>query len=232
MNILIIENSTTLAHIIQKTLDSYDYKTTVDDSSFNTETLVNDNLFDLVILSCSLEKERSLEILECITRNSPDTKILGISKRDGWKKKVVFLDKGADDVLTYPFPMQELLARIQCITRRREKDKEESLELSDISMDTGIRSATKGRDEIPLRKQEYNLLEYLVRNKNRTVTRYELMDHVWDYRKYNHSNTIDVHVKRLRDKLGDRDLIQTVHGVGYKVVEKKKPKASLASQDE
>jgi DNA-binding response OmpR family regulator len=226
MNILIIENSLTLSHIMKKTLESYDHKTTLDTEEFEYEFLVEDEKFDVVIINTALTGNRSYEIMDSIQDLSPKTKILGICKKEGWKDKVKFLQKGADDVLTYPFPMQELLARIQCLQRRESKYAQEKLHVGDITMDTGIRSATKGREEIPLRKQEYSLFEYLVRNKNRAVTRYELMDHVWDYRKFNNSNTIDVHVKRLRDKIGDRGLIQTVHGVGYKIVERRKPKAS------
>ena len=211
---------------MKKTLESYDHKTTLDTEDFEYEFLVEDEKFNVVVINTNLSKNRSYEILEDLQELSPKTKILGICKKDGWKDKVKFLEKGADDVLTYPFPMQELLARIQCLHRRESKYAPEKLHVDDITMDTGIRSATKGRDEIPLRKQEYSLLEYLVRNKNRAVTRYELMDHVWDYRKFNNSNTIDVHVKRLRDKIGDRGLIQTVHGVGYKIIERSKPKAS------
>lgn len=225
MNILIIENSSTLSHIMEKTLTAYDYKTTVDTEDFESQYLINENKFDIVILNSSLPEERSFEILKAIKSSSKDIKILGICKKEGWQMKVEFLKKGADDILSYPFPMQELLARIQCLNRRNSQYTNEKLYLEDIEVDTDIKSATKDKEEIPFRKQEYDLFEYLLRNKNRTITRYELMDHVWDYRKLNNSNTIDVHVKRVRDKIGDRGLIQTVHGVGYKIVEKR-PKAS------
>lgn len=220
MNILIIENSPTLSHIMEKTLESYDYKTSLDDENFREEISIREDKFELVILNSSLPEEKSFEILEIIKNFSPKTKILGICKKNGWQSKVRFLEKGADDILSYPFPMQELLARIQCLNRRGLAGGQNKLYLEDIEVNTDIKSATKDNAEIPFRKQEYCLFEYLLRNKNRTVTRYELMDHVWDYRKLNNSNTIDVHVKRIRDKIGDRGLIQTVHGVGYKIVEK------------
>jgi len=225
MNILIIDNSTTLSHIMKKTLGAYNFRITLDKDNFTRKNLVEEGKFEIVILNTSLPKERSFEILNDIKKISPRIKVLGICKREGWRNRVKFLQDGADDVLTYPFPMQELLARIQCLNRRPKNYDSDKLYLSNIEVDTSIRSTTKGDLEVPLRKQEYSLFEYLLRNKNRTVTRYELMDHVWDYRKFNNSNTIDVHVKRLRDKLGDRNLIQTVHGVGYKIVEKR-PKAS------
>lgn len=225
MNILIIDNSTTLSHIMKKTLEAYSYRATLDEDSFLTKGLVKEGKFNIVILNTSLPQEKSFLILKTIKKISPSTKVLGVCKKEGWKNRVKFLQGGADDVLTYPFPMQELLARIQCLNRRPKNYDLDKLYLSDIEVDTSIRSTTINEQEVPLRKQEYSLFEYLLRNKNRTVTRYELMDHVWDYRKFNNSNTIDVHVKRLRDKLGNRNLIQTVHGVGYRIVEKK-PKAS------
>jgi DNA-binding response OmpR family regulator len=230
MNILIIDNSTTLSHIMKKTLEAYNYRTTLDRDHFATENLIKEGKFEIVILNTSLPKEQSFSILKSIKEISPRIKVLGVCKREGWKNRVRFLQEGADDVLTYPFPMQELLARIQCLNRRPKSYDSDKLCLSNIEIDTSIRSATKDNLEVPLRKQEYSLFEYLLRNKNRTVTRYELMDHVWDYRKFNNSNTIDVHVKRLRDKLGNRNLIQTVHGVGYRIVEKE-PKASSALRD-
>jgi DNA-binding response OmpR family regulator len=225
MNILIIDNSSTLSHIMVRTLESYDYKTALDTGKFENRYLLEEGKFELVILNLSLPKNKSFNILKDIKHISPSTKILGICRREGWKNKVKFLQDGADDVLTYPFPMQELLARIQCLNRRSDIYNSNKLYVSDIELDTSIKSAVKDNEEIPLRKQEYSLFEYLLRNKDRAVTRYELMDHVWDYRKLNNSNTIDVHIKRIRDKIGDRGLIQTVHGVGYKIIDRG-PKAS------
>ncbi len=225
MNILIIENSTTLSHIMQMTLESYDYKITQDTEAFKSRSLIEEGKFDIIILNSSLPGRKSFKILKYIKEFSSSTRILGICNKEGWKNKVKFLQDGADDVLTYPFPMQELLARIQCLNRRSGQYNSDKLYVSDIEVNTGIKSATKGREEIPLRKQEYSLFEYLLRNKDRAVTRYELMDHVWDYRRFTNSNTIDVHIKRIRDKIGDRGLIQTVHGVGYKIVDRG-PKAS------
>lgn len=227
MNILIIDNSHSLSHIIKKTLEAYDYNVALDNSKFRKEFLVENNKFSVIILNTSLSKDISFRLLEKIKEISPSTKILGICKRDGWKNKVEFLKRGADDVLTYPFPMQELLARIQSLNRRPEGFNTNKLYVKDIEVDTEIKSVTKDNKDVNLRKQEFSVFEYLLRNKNRTVTRYELMDHVWDYRKLNNSNTIDVHIKRIRDKIEDRGLIQTVHGVGYKIVDyKKHPKAS------
>jgi len=220
MNILIIDNSSSLSHIIKKTLEAYDYNVALDDHSFTKQYLVEENKFSVIIINSSLPKESSFSILRSVKLVSPDTKVLGICKKDGWKNKVRFLKEGADDVLTYPFPMQELLARIQSLIRRPNSYTTNKIYLKDIEVDTDTKAVTKRNRDVNLRKQEYSVFEYLLRNKNRTVTRYELMDHVWDYRKLNNSNTIDVHIKRIRDKIEDRGLIQTVHGVGYKIVDR------------
>ena len=89
--------------------------------------------------------------------------------------------------------------------------------IGDYKIDVESKCVFKNSKELELRRKEYDLLEYLLRNKERTVSRCELLDHVWDYRKYTGSNTVDVHVKRLRDKLEDQGFIKTIHGVGYQI---------------
>ena len=227
MNILIIENSNTLAHLLQKTLDSYGYNTSIDSSSFINKNLVKGSVFDFVILNINLERGISYEILGYIRKYSPNTKILGVCNKGSWVEKVEFLNKGGDDVLTYPFPMQEVLARIQSLIRRPKSYLDESIYIGSYVLDTKGKPVLKDEQEVNLRRKEFALFEYLVRNKNRTVSRCELLDHVWDYRQYVGSNTVDVHIKRLREKLQDNSLIGTVHGIGYQIKDKK-PKASLA----
>ncbi|HAM37303.1 MAG: two component transcriptional regulator, winged helix family protein [candidate division WS6 bacterium GW2011_GWC1_36_11] len=225
MNILIIENSPTLSQLLQKALESYRYNTTLDDENFQSKSLISKKIFDFVILNTNMGKELTVEILDYIKKTDKDTKVLGVCNKGSWVEKVDFLNHGGDDVLTYPFPVQELLARIQSLIRRPKSYVDENLYLGDYVLDTKNRVVTKDEKDINLRKKEYSLFEYLARNKNRAISRCELLDHVWDYREYVGSNTIDVHIKRLRDKLEDKNLINTIHGVGYKI-KAKKPKAS------
>ena len=227
MNVLIIENSSTLAQIISKTLDSYGYRVTIDSENFTNKRMVLQKIFDFIILNTNLGKEKTKEILKYIIQKSPSTRILGVCNKGSWTEKVEFLNCGGDDVLTYPFPMQELLARIQSLTRRPKNYVDNSIYLGDLMLDVDKKCIFKGNDEISVRKKEYDLFEYLVRNRERPISRCELLDHVWDYREYVGSNTIDVHVKRLRDKLKNSKIIETVHGIGYRVREQK-PKASSA----
>lgn len=225
MNILIIENSSTLSQIMEKTLDSYGYKVTLDNENFGSKVYVKDGIFEFVILNTKLSGNKSEEILSYIIKHCPKTKVLGVCNNGGWPEKVNFLNHGGDDVLTYPFPMQELLARIQSVSRRPKSYVDSSLYLGDLILDTNSKSIQKGNEDIEVRNKEYDLFEYLVRNKDRPISRCELLDHVWDYREYIGSNTIDVHINRLRKKLEDSNIIETVHGIGY-VVRDKGPKAS------
>mgnify|MGYP000996431263 CR=1 FL=1 len=221
MNILIIEDSNTLAQLLSKSLLSYGYKVTLDNSNFANKRGIPRGIFDFVIINTHLGKDRSVEILNYIVEKSPETKILGVCNKGGWAEKVRFLNEGGDDVLTYPFPLQELLARIKSLIRRPKNYIDNSISFGDLLLDSDRKSLFEGNCEIPVRKKEYDLFEYLVKNKERPISRCELLDHVWDYRDYVGSNTVDVHVKRLRDKLPHKDIIQTVHGVGYRAQEKK-----------
>lgn len=225
MNILIIENSSTLSQIMEKTLDSYGYKVTLDNENFGSKVYVKDGIFEFVILNTKLSGNKSEEILSYIIKHCPKTKVLGVCNNGGWPEKVNFLNHGGDDVLTYPFPMQELLARIQSVSRRPKSYIDNNLYLGNLVLDTNSKSIQKGNEDIEVRNKEYDLFEYLVRNKDRPISRCELLDHVWDYREYIGSNTIDVHINRLRKKLEDNNIIETVHGIGY-VVRDRKPKAS------
>lgn len=231
MNILIIEKSKTIAHILKNTLLAYGYNVTHDRGDFSSESIIKRNIFSIIILNTNIcgnfeTKDILNNIKEC---KNLDCKILGICSIGTWRDKVNFLNNGGDDVLSYPFPIQELIARIQSLLRRPSSYLDNKLYVGNVYLDTQQKTVSLGDSNVDLRKKEYEVLEYLVRNKNRIVSRCELLDHVWDYRKYTGSNTVDVHVKRIREKLCDKSIIETVHGQGYKV---KDLKASSALQDE
>ena len=217
MNILIIENSSNLSQLLSKTLEAYGYRVTVDDKEFANKGLVDKKIFDLFLINTNLEKGVTQKLLKYVVKKSTGSKILGICNKGSWVEKVDFLNNGGDDVLTYPFPVQELLARIQSLVRRPRSYVDKNIYIGDFLLDLDSKSVYKDNKDIEIRKKEYDLFEYLVRNKGRVVSRCELLDHVWDYREYVGSNTVDVHINRLRDKLEDKRLIETVHGVGYKI---------------
>lgn len=231
MNILIIEESQTVAHIISSVLSTYDYRCSIIEPSEITKHLISSKRFPIFIINTSLKNNQSLALLRLIKSGISDAYIIGISTKSTWKENVAFLNGGADDVLDYPFPIQELVARVQSILRRPRGNNGGILRYKDLEIDTNSREAFVGEKELGLRKKEFSLLEYLVRNKGRVVSREELLDHVWDYRRSTMSNTVDVHVKRLRDKIEKKGFIETVHGFGY-TIKGKGPKSSSALQDE
>lgn len=234
MNILIIDKSKIISYLIKKSLSVYGYNITEDNSDFNSEGLVKRKIFDVVIVDTNMSgKYTTLDVLRKVKGIKDNgCKILGICSTGNWRDKVNFLNNGGDDVLSYPFPMQELIARIQSVMRRPHQYIDSQIYIGDVLLDTQNKSVSIQNQEIELRKKEYELLEYLVKNRNRTVSRCELLDHVWDYRSYTGSNTVDVHIKRIRDKISNKALIETVHGQGYRVKDKKDSKASLALLDE
>lgn len=230
MNILIIDKSKTISYILKKSLGTYGYNVTEDTQDFNVENIVKRNIFDILILDTNISGTfTTQDILNRVKRiKDIDCKILGLCSTGTWRDKVNFLNHGGDDVLSYPFPMQELVARIQSLLRRPSSYIDNEIYIGDVTLDTRNRTVCEREKDIDLRKKEYDLFEYLARNRNRIISRCELLDHVWDYRSYTGSNTVDVHIKRIRDKISNKALIETVHGQGYRI---KDPKASLALQD-
>jgi DNA-binding response OmpR family regulator len=230
MNILIIDKSKSISYILKKSLGTYGYNVTEDTQEFNVENIVKRNIFDILILDTNITgKFTTQDILDRTKRiKEIDCKILGLCSTGTWRDKVNFLNHGGDDVLSYPFPMQELVARIQSLLRWPRSYIDNEIYIGDVVLDTRNRTVCEKEKDIDLRRKEYELFEYLVRNKNRIISRCELLDHVWDYRSYTGSNTVDVHVKRIRDKISNKSLIETVHGQGYRI---KDLKASSALQD-
>ena len=226
MNILIIEESRTISQLIKRSLESQGFTICLDNSNFYNKSFIKRGVFDVTVINTNLPENKSLDILRKVRCNDKNIKILGLCSHGGWKDKVSFLKNGADDVISYPFPIQELVERINSLERRPKSYMDSNLYIGDYCLDKDNLVIQNNNKDIKLRKKEYDLLEYLVKNKDRTVSRCELLDHVWDYREYVGSNTIDVHIKRIRDKLDNKNLIQTVHGKGYKIVDYKKSKAS------
>ncbi len=220
MNILIIEDYKSVAHILASILSANDYNCASITSSDVNDNVLKSPRFRVYILNLKLKRKSSLELVLRLKNLNPFAYIIGVSTKSSWKEKVEFLNHGGDDVLDYPFPMQELPARIRALQRRPKGDRSDVLRVRDFEIDTNTKEVAKGRRGINLRRREYTLLEYLVRNKGRIVGREELLEQVWDYRRITGSNTVDVHVKRLRDKLDDKSLIETVHGFGYIVKDK------------
>lgn len=221
MNILIIEESKTISQLINRALSAQGFTVTLDGIGLNNEVFIKRGVYNVVVINTNLSKDLTPFLIKKIRRLDSNCKLLGICTHGGWKDKVSFLKNGGDDVITYPFPIQELSARLHSLERRNLSYIDSTLSIGNYVLDRDSLAVTNDNVDIKLRKKEYDLLEYLIKNSDRIVSRCELHDHVWDYREYLGSNTVDVHIKRIREKLDNKGIIETVHGKGYKVVSTK-----------
>jgi heavy metal response regulator len=217
MRILIVEDDTDVARFIEKGLKEQGYDV---DVAYNGEeglSLATAASYDLIILDILLPKIDGMTVCRKLRVNNR-TPILLLTVRDLVEDKVAGLEAGADDYLTKPFAFVELLARIRVLLRRATGPIAHRLKVGDLELDPETRHAWRGGKVIPLTHKEYALLEYLVRNKNRVLTRTAIIDYVWGINFDTMTNIVDVQIRALRAKI-DRDfsspLIITVRGAGY-----------------
>jgi DNA-binding response OmpR family regulator len=217
MRILIVEDEKKLASFIKKGLQQEGYAAdTVYDGG---EAVENAALFeyDLLILDLMLPTKSGLDVLREIRSKKPDLPVLVLTAKGAVDDKVAGLDAGADDYLIKPFAFAELSARIRALLRRGTQESSR-LRLADLEMDTAARQVRRDGQTIDLKLKEYALLEFLLRNVHRPVTRTMIVEHVWDIHFDSVSNVVDVHINSLRNKIDkgfSRPLIHTVRGVGY-----------------
>ena len=218
MRILLAEDDRQLRESIARGLREASYAVDEAPDGERALFLAAVNEYDAIILDIVLPGRDGLEVCRQIRRKGSHTPILMLTARDTVDDKIIGLDAGADDYLTKPFDFGELLARLRALVRRKGDVLPGELAVADLVVDTRRHSARRGRREITLTTKEYALLEHLVRNAGRIVTRAEINAHVWDDNHDPFSNLIDVYVSRLRRKVdgGERvALISTRRGVGY-----------------
>ncbi len=169
---------------------------------------------DLVVLDRRLPDGEGLDLLRSLRERGRRTPVIVLSARGQPDDRVEGLEDGADDYMTKPFNLRELVARIRAVLGRGEREGNE-LTFGEYTLDLGARLLRQGRREITLRKTEFDLLLYLARNPGRAIPRNELLDRVWGYDRYPTTRTVDYHVLALRKKV-DAAHIVTVHGIGYR----------------
>ncbi len=178
-----------------------------------------DGSHDVIVLDILLPGMDGLEVCRALRANRVDTPVLLLTALDAVEDRVRGLDAGADDYLPKPFAFQELLARLRALGRRRVQAREpDHLQVADLVLDLRRRRAQRAGKAIELSPKEFALLEFLMRNEGRVVTRTQILDHVWGYDYSPDSNLVDVYVTYLRRKVDrghDRNLIRTVRGAGY-----------------
>lgn len=223
MRVLIVEDDHKIAGAIKKGLEQEHFAV---DVSFDGKDGLGQALtvdYDSIILDRMLPETDGLEICKILREKNINTPVLMLTAKDGIGDKVDGLNAGADDYLAKPFAFIELLARIKALMRRPETIKETKLKVDDLVLDTITYEIKRSNKEIKLSSTEFALLEYLMRNPNRILTKDNIISHVWDYDADILPNTVEVYVGYLRKKI-DKDfsncpkLIQTVRGFGYKIV--------------
>jgi len=222
MRILVVEDEKKVAAFIKKGLEEEYF--TVDTAYNGKEGLefATKEEYDLILLDIMIPFIDGLTLTKELRKRKITTPILLLTVKDSTQAKVEGLDAGADDYLTKPFAFEELTARIRALLRRNESQKMSVITIDDLVMDLLAHKVTRAGTEIVLTPKEFSILEYLMRNKNKIVSRTKLIEHVYDYHFDTETNIVDVYINKLRAKVDQnhsKQLIQTVRGVGYTIKE-------------
>jgi len=184
------------------------------DKIFNSE-------FDIIILDIMLPKQDGFSVLKEIRQAGINTPVLMLTARKSVDEKVKALDLGADDYLAKPFSLDELMARVRAVLRRSCEQKDAVIRVGNIQLNTATREVLVDGQAVELTMREFSILEFLMYNKNKAVSRFSLAEHVWGdaFDPFSMSNFIDVHIKNIRRKIGDVNgsVIRTIRGVGYMI---------------
>jgi len=218
MRLLVVEDEKKVASFIKKGLEEEGYVVDLAADGEGGLDMALNQVHDLIILAPHLPKKSGLRVLQELRAEKVNTPVLLLTVRAAVEDKVLGLDAGADDYLTKPFAFQELLARVRALLRRRAEAEAVILRVADLTLDPARRLVSRGEEKIELTPREFTLLDYLMRNPGRVLTRTMIAERVWGYDFDPMTNVIDVYVNYLRKKIdADREpkLIQTVRGVGY-----------------
>lgn len=222
MRLLFVEENAALLSQTAKLLKKNGYGIDVCSNGRAAESLIFSGNYDCIVLDAALFDISGLTLLKALRSRQDSTPVLMISADASVEERVMGLDCGADDYLSIPFAPIELLARLRTLLRRQSSVFSSELTLGDLTMTLTTRSVTRGGRQISLTAKEFAILEFLLRNKNRLVTRQQLYLHIWGSTAKNDSNIVDVYIRYLRRKLDDKaetKLITTVRGGGYIIKE-------------
>ena len=218
MKILVVEDEERVAQFIQKGLKEEGHAVDVSYDGEDGGFLAEVNDYDLILLDVMLPKKNGISVCREIRARGVVTPVLMLTARDSVEDRVRGLDAGADDYLVKPFAFEELLARVRALLRRRSDSKTPTLQLADLELDPITRLVTRAGKPIRLTTKEYSLLEYLLRNANKVLSRTLIGEHVWDMNFDPESNVIDVYISHLRNKIDkghELPLLHTMRGQGY-----------------
>ena len=219
MRILIVEDDPAIARFLERGLAAHGHRSINVDNGQDGVMMATDESVDFVLLDIMLPGMNGQEVLKRIRARRPGLPILMLTARDELRDKVSALDGGADDYLTKPFDLDELLARMRALVRRADQPQASRIELGDLKMDLRSHRVWRKDKLVDLSSREFALLEYFVRHRGQVLSRQQILSGVWDYAFDPGSNIVDVYVRYLRTKLdrpGEQSLIKTVRGAGYR----------------
>ena len=217
MKILVVEDEKRIADFLNRGLESAGYTVELAGDGKTAMDKLHATDYDLVILDLMLPDVDGLAVLERARNRKVSPPVLILSARGGVDDRVKGLELGADDYLVKPFAFVELLARIRALLRRGQPTPER-LVVSDLTLDCIRRKVTRAGENIELAPKEFSILEYMMRNRGRPLSRTMIVEHVWDMEYDGLTNIVDVYIRHLRSKIDDHfpaKLIQTVRGIGY-----------------
>lgn len=222
MRILIVEDEHRIAHSLQKGLEQERFAVDVAYTGDDGYDLASSENYDLIILDIMLPGMDGITICKELRKNKIHIPILLLTAKGQTQDKVTGLNSGADDYLTKPFSFEELLARIRALLRRKGTTIHTLLTSDDLTLDTTLFEVKRGKDPINLTSKEFSLLEFLLTKQNQIVTKDQIIQHVWNFDSDILPNTVEVYIKKIRDKIDVRfpmkkQLIQTIRGFGYKL---------------
>jgi two-component system, OmpR family, response regulator len=219
MQILIVEDDPAIVRFLERGLAAHGHRVISADNGEDGVRLAVEESVDLVLLDIMLPQLDGHRVLERIRLRRPELPILMLTARDDLQNKVNALDAGADDYLTKPFDLEELLARIRALTRRADQPRASRIEAGDLKVDLRSRRVWRGDRIVDLSSREFALLEYFMSHPGQVLSRQQILSAIWDFAFDPGSNVVDVYVSYLRNKIdrpGEPSLIQTVRGAGYR----------------
>jgi two-component system, OmpR family, response regulator len=215
VRVLVVEDEVKMAALIRRGLQEEGMAVDVADRGEDALWMAGSTEFDAIVLDVMLPGIDGFETCRRLRDDAVWSPVLMLTARDAVEDRVAGLDHGADDYLTKPFSFSELLARLRALARRGPVQRPARVEAGGLRLDPATRQVWRDGEEVSLSAKEFSLLEVFMRRAGEVLSRYQLLEHAWDYDYENRSNVIDVYVRYLRQKIG-RERIETVRGVGYR----------------
>ena len=220
MKILVVEDESRIASFVKKGLEEQGFTVDVAGDGDDAYHLASTQPYDAIVLDIMLPGRDGLSVLRELRENANRVPVILLTARNTLDERVEGLNLGADDYLTKPFYVEELVARLLAVARRAAGDELTVRECGGVALNLVTREILCGETPVEMTAREFNLLEYLMRSPGRVITRTQILEHVWDYHFDPNTNVVDVYIRRVRKKLAEAGvdtLIETVRGVGYRV---------------